>query len=214
MNLLKLSTLLVTLLISSFTLASREIKGQYIQPDNLFPQVKFITNMGEMVFELDRSRARITVNNFLGYVARGQYNNTMFHRVEVDFVAQAGGFTTTYKEIEPGKEIINESGNGLKNDTGTISMARQLQPHTATSQFFFNLNDNDSLDPGRRWGYAVFGEITEGEEILEAIGQVEIGFDENLGYPTVPKKMLIIKQVTILKPEPLPEIEPEGEKKL
>lgn len=215
MHLIKLSTLLVTLLvtmlITSFSLSSREIKGQYIQPDNLFPQVKFTTNMGDMVFELDRSRARITVNNFLGYVARGQYNKTMFHRVEVDFVAQAGGFTTTYKEIEPGKEIINESGNGLKNDTGTISMARQHKPHTATSQFFFNLNDNDSLDPGRRWGYAVFGEITEGEEVLEAIGQLEVGFDENLGYPTVPKKMLIIKQVTILKPEPLPEIEPEEE---
>lgn len=211
MHLVKLTTLLLALLLSSFSASSREIKGQYIQPDNLFPQVKFTTNMGDMVFELDRSRARITVNNFLGYVARGQYNNTMFHRVEIDFVAQAGGFTNKYKEIEPGKEIINESGNGLKNETGSISMARQLKPHTATSQFFFNLNDNDSLDPGRRWGYAVFGEITEGEEVLEAIGQVEVGFDENLGYPTVPKKMLIIKQVTILKPEPLPEIAPEGE---
>lgn len=213
MNYIKLSTLAITLLITSFTLTGREIKGQYIQPDNLFPEVKFETNMGDMVFELNRSRARITVNNFLGYVARGQYNNTMFHRVEMDFVAQAGGFTTKYKEIEPGKEIINESGNGLKNEIGSISMARQLQPHTATSQFFFNLNDNDSLDPGRRWGYAVFGEITQGEEVLQAIGQVEVGFDENLGYPTVPKKMLTIKRVTILKPEPLPEIDPVGEKK-
>ena len=219
MNFVKLSTLITTLVLSNLTLgsldaSSREIKGQYIQPDNIFPQVKFETNMGDMVFELDRSRARLTVNNFLGYVARGQYNDTMFHRVEVDFVAQAGGFTTKYKEIEPGKEIINESGNGLKNEIGTISMARQLQPHTATSQFFFNLNDNDSLDPGRRWGYAVFGEITQGEEVLEAIGQVEVGFDENLGYPTVPKKMLIIKRVTILKPEPLPEIKSEDEKNL
>ena len=196
----------------SLNVHSREIKGQYIQPDNLFPQIKFETSMGDMVFELDRSRAKITVDNFLGYVARGQYNNTMFHRVEIGFVAQAGGFTTKYKEIEPDKEIINESGNGLKNETGTISMARQIQAHTATSQFFFNLNDNDSLDPGRRWGYAVFGNIVSGEAVLEAIGKVEVGFDEQLGYPTVPQKMLIIKQVTILEPEPLPEVKSDETK--
>jgi len=204
--------LILGLLSATATAKTREIKGQYIQPDNLFPQVKMVTNMGDMVIELDRSRAKITVDNFLGYVARKQYDNTMFHRVELDFVAQAGGFTDKYADIEPGEKIINESGNGLKNEVGTISMARELKPHTGTSQFFFNLADNDSLDPGRRWGYTVFGEIVEGIEVMEAIGKVEVGFDENLGYPTVPKKMLIIKQVTVLKPEPI-EIKTEEEVK-
>lgn len=190
--------LLLPLTIAGNTTA-REIKGQYIQPDNLFPKVKMQTSMGDIVIELDRSRAKITVDNFLGYVARGQYNDTLIHRVEVDFVVQGGGFKTNYSEVEQDKPIINESGNGLKNTTGTIAMARQMQAHTATNQFFFNLADNTSLDPGRRWGYAVFGEIVEGIEVLEKIGKVEVGFDENLGYPTVPKKMLKIKSVTILK---------------
>jgi peptidyl-prolyl cis-trans isomerase A (cyclophilin A) len=182
------------------------IKGQYIQPDNLFPLVKMETSMGDIILELDRSRAALTVNNFLGYVARQQYDNTLIHRVEVDFVVQGGGFGTDYKELVLDKQIINESGNGLKNEIGSISMARLTYPHTATSQWFFNLNDNTSLDPGRRWGYAVFGAITEGEEVLEAMGKVEVDFDEKLGYPTVPKKMLIIKRVTILKPVPVPQV--------
>ncbi|NQZ09454.1 MAG: peptidylprolyl isomerase [Algicola sp.] len=180
------------------------IKGQYIQPDNLFPQVKMETSMGDIIIELDRSRAALTANNFLGYVARQQYDNTLIHRVEIDFVVQGGGFRTDYKELVLDKQIINESGNGLKNDIGRMSMARLTYPHTATSQWFFNLNDNTSLDPGRRWGYAVFGAIIEGEEVLEAMGKVEVDFDEKLGYPTVPKKMLIIKRVTILKPVPVP----------
>ncbi len=189
--------LLLSSIGSTDTLAG-EIKGQYIQPNNLFPKVKMETSMGDLVIELDRSRAKITVDNFLGYVARGQYDNTLIHRVEVDFVVQGGGFRTNYVEVTADKPIVNESGNGLKNTTGTIAMARQLQEHTATSQFFFNLADNDSLDPGRRWGYAVFGEIVEGLEVLEAMGKVEVGFDEKLGYPTVPKKMLIIKRVSVL----------------
>lgn len=187
------------LLLSISASGAKEIKGQYIQPNNLFPKVKMETSMGDMVIELDRSKAKLTVDNFLGYVARGQYNNTLIHRVEVDFVVQGGGFKTNYSDVKQDTPIVNESGNGLKNTLGTISMARQLQAHTATNQFFFNLADNTSLDPGRRWGYAVFGEITEGLEVLEAMGKVEVGFDEKLGYPTVPKKMLIIKRVTILK---------------
>jgi peptidyl-prolyl cis-trans isomerase A (cyclophilin A) len=180
-----------------------EVKGQYIQPDNLFPKVKLEFSTGDVIVELDRSRARVTVDNFLGYVARQQYNDTLIHRVEVDFVVQGGGFRTDYTEIELDKPIINESGNGLKNELGSIAMARLNDPHSATSQFFFNVNDNTSLDPGRRWGYAVFGAIVEGEAVMEAIAKVEIDFDEKLGYPTVPKKMLILKRVTILKPEPL-----------
>lgn len=178
-----------------------KIQGQYIQPDNLFVQVKMETTMGDMIIELDRSRAKLTVDNFLGYVARRQYDNTLIHRVETEFVVQGGGYKKDFSGVEQEKPIINESGNGLKNEIGTIAMARENGPHTATNQFFFNIGDNNSLDPGRRWGYAVFGEVVEGEEVLEAIGKVEVGYDENLGYPTVPKKMLIIKRVTIIDPQ-------------
>lgn len=191
----------------STILQAAEIKGQYIQPNNSYPQVKFETNLGDFIVELDRTRAKITVDNFLGYVARGQYNDSLFHRVEAGFVAQAGGFTTKYQPIQTAKPIINESGNGLKNEIGTIAMARQTQPHSATNQFYFNLDNNHSLDPGRRWGYAVFGQIISGESVLEAIGQVAVGFNQQLGYPTVPIKMISIHRVTVIK-ESLPEETP------
>jgi peptidyl-prolyl cis-trans isomerase A (cyclophilin A) len=183
----------------SFQLFAVEAKGQYIQPDNLFPKVRIETSMGNMVLQLDRTRAKITTNNFLSYVYRGQYNNTLVHRVEEDYLIQAGGFMTNYTQVEPDKPIFNESGNGLKNKQGTIAMAKELSDeHSATNQFFINLNDNTNLDPGRAWGYAVFGEVIEGEDILEAISQVEVGYSDQLGYPTVPKKMITIIKIVIL----------------
>lgn len=180
-------------------------KGQYIQPSNLSPKVRVETNMGNFVIQLDRYRAKITVNNFLGYVSRGQYDNTMVHRVEESYLIQAGGFMTNYTEIEPDEPIFNESGNGLKNRFGTIAMAKQLNDaHSATNQFFINLNKNTNLDPGRSWGYAVFGEVVEGYEIVEAISEVEVGYSKELGYPTVPKKMVTIIRVVILDEENTP----------
>lgn len=186
----------------SFTVLSADIKGQYIQPDNLFPKVRIETSMGNMVLQLDRFKAKITVNNFLGYVARGQYNKTLVHRVEDAYLIQAGGYQINYTEIEADTPIFNESGNGLKNRDGTIAMAKQLNDaHSATSQFFINVNDNSNLDPGRSWGYAVFGEVVEGYDVLEAISQVEVGYSDQLGYPTVPKKMITILRVVILEEE-------------
>jgi peptidyl-prolyl cis-trans isomerase A (cyclophilin A) len=186
----------------SFQLLAAGTKGQYIQPNNLSPKVRIETSMGNVVLQLDRYRAKITVDNFLGYVARGQYDKTLVHRVEDAYLIQAGGFMTNYTEIEPDKPIFNESGNGLKNKDGTIAMAKQLtDAHSATSQFFINLNDNTNLDPGRSWGYAVFGEVIEGYEVLEAISEVEVGYSEELGYPTVPKKMVTILRVVILDEE-------------
>ena len=183
----------------SFQLLAAGTKGQYIQPNNLSPKVRIETSMGNVVLQLDRYRAKITVDNFLGYVARGQYDKTLVHRIEDAYLIQAGGFMTNYTEIEPDTPIFNESGNGLKNKYGTIAMAKQLSDaHSATSQFFINLNDNTNLDPGRSWGYAVFGEVIEGEEVLEAISEVEVGYSEELGYPTVPKKMITILRVVIL----------------
>jgi peptidyl-prolyl cis-trans isomerase A (cyclophilin A) len=183
----------------SFQLLAAGTKGQYIQPNNLSPKVRIETSMGNVVLQLDRFRAKITVDNFLGYVARGQYDKTLVHRIEDAYLIQAGGFMTNYTEIEPDTPVFNESGNGLKNKYGTIAMAKQLSDaHSATSQFFINLNDNTNLDPGRSWGYAVFGEVIEGEEVLEAISEVEVGYSEELGYPTVPKKMITILRVVIL----------------
>jgi peptidyl-prolyl cis-trans isomerase A (cyclophilin A) len=158
--------------------------------------------MGNIIIELDRYRAKLAVNNFLGYVTRGQYDKTLVHRVEEGYLIQAGGFMTNYIEIEPDEPIFNESGNGLKNKEGTIAMAKQLNDaHSATNQFFINLNDNSNLDPGSSWGYAVFGEVIEGYEILEAIAQVKVGYSEELGYTTVPKKMITIIRVVILDEE-------------
>ncbi len=198
---LRISLIILSIFIS-FQLLAAGTKGQYIQPNNLSPKVRIETSMGNVVLQLDRYRAKITVDNFLGYVARGQYDKTLVHRVEEAYLIQAGGFMTNYTEIEPDKPIFNESGNGLKNKDGTIAMAKQLNDaHSATSQFFINLNDNTNLDPGRTWGYAVFGEVIEGYEVLEAISEVEVGYSEELGYPTVPKKMITILRVVILDEE-------------
>jgi len=202
---IRIPLLIVTALLTvlmSFQLLAVNIKGQYIQPNNLSPKVRIETSMGNVVLQLDRHRAKITTNNFLGYVARGQYDQTLVHRVEDTYLIQAGGFQTSYHEIEPDEPIFNESGNGLKNKEGSIAMAKQLNDaHSATSQFFINLNDNTNLDPGRSWGYAVFGEVIKGYEVLEAISQVEVDYSEQLGYPTVPKKMITIIRVVVLEEE-------------
>lgn len=199
-------TLLIISVLMSLQLFAANTKGQYIQPNNLSPKVRIETSMGNIVLQLDRYRAKITVDNFLGYITRGQYDKTLIHRVEEGYLIQAGGFMSNYSEIEPDEPIFNESGNGLKNSEGTIAMAKQLNDaHSATSQFFINLNDNTNLDPGSSWGYAVFGEVIEGYEVLEAIAQVEVGYSENLGYTTVPKKMITIIRVVILDEEELEE---------
>lgn len=198
---IRFSLCIFTLLLSLHLYAATT-KGQYIQPNNLSPKVRIDTSMGSVIIELDRLRAKITVDNFLGYVIRGQYDKTLIHRIEEGYLIQGGGFQTNYSEIEPDEPIFNESGNGLKNKEGTIAMAKQLSDaHSATSQFFINLNDNTNLNPGVSWGYAVFGEVVEGYDIIEAMSQVEVGYSEQLGYPTVPKKMITIYRVVILDEE-------------
>ena len=183
----------------SSQLFAANTKGQYIQPNNFYPKVRIETSMGNVVIELNRIKAKITVDNFLGYVSRGQYDKTLIHRIEEGYLIQGGGFNTNYSEVTPDEPIFNESGNGLKNKEGTIAMAKQLNDaHSATNQFFINLNDNTNLDPGNSWGYAVFGEVIEGYDVLEAMSQVEVGYSEQLGYPTVPKKMITIIRVVVL----------------
>jgi peptidyl-prolyl cis-trans isomerase A (cyclophilin A) len=194
--------LFIVVSLSAFVSSAKEVKGEYIQPNNFSPKVRVETSKGHFILELDRLKARITVNNFLGYVARGQYDKTMIHRIEEDYLVQGGGYNADFSEIKPDKPIINESGNGLKNDQGTIAMAKQLSDaHTATSQFFFNLNDNDNLNPGNSWGYAVFGEVIEGYDVLDSMSRVEVGYSKELGYPTVPTEMITIIRMVILDEE-------------
>ncbi|GHE77612.1 peptidyl-prolyl cis-trans isomerase [Thalassotalea profundi] len=197
----RISLFIISILVSFQTLAA-STQGQYIQPNNLYPKVRVETTMGSIIIELNRVKAKITVDNFLGYVAQGKYDQTLIHRIEEDYLIQAGGFNTNYSEVIPNEPIFNESGNGLKNSIGTIAMAKQLNDaHSATNQFFINLNDNTNLDPGNSWGYAVFGEVIEGYDIVEAMSKVEVGYSENLGYPTVPKKMITIIRVLVLDEE-------------
>ena len=174
------------------------VAGQFIQPSNLFPKVKLITSHGDIVVELDRSRAPISVNNFLSYVKNKRYDNTLFHRLEPEFVLQGGGYDANYQAVEELKPIFNESGNGMKNQIGTIAMARLNDPHSATSQFYFNLSDNSHLDPGRNWGYAVFGYITEGMEVLEKIRAVQTDTSVELGWPNVPVEKVVLKTAIVL----------------
>jgi len=191
-------SLILTLCMSTAVFAKKNIA---IDPDNLFPKVKLETSKGVIIVELDRVKAPITVDNFLTYVVSGEYNNTVFHRVIEGFIAQGGAYDKNFTLKKSNGDIVNESGNGLKNITGTIAMAKEMRPHTANRQFFFNLADNKTLDPGRKWGYAVFGSITEGEEVIEAIGAVKTHYDEALGWEDVPVKPVFLIKATLLPAE-------------
>lgn len=170
-----------------------------IQPDNLYPQVEMQTTMGKIVVELDRTRAPITVDNFLTYVVKGEYDNTIFHRIIPEFVVQGGGLNPKLEELPESAPIVNESGNGLSNAFGTIAMARENNPHSATRQFYFNVADNTKLDPSkRRWGYAVFGEVVEGREILEAMAAVPTEHNSKLNWPDVPVTQIVLKSAKLL----------------
>lgn len=168
------------------------------QDSNLYPSVKISTSMGDIVVELNRRKAPITVANFIEYVVNGEYNGTVFHRVIEGYIAQSGGYDTNYEERKKRDSIFNESGNGLTNDRMTIAMARMSDPHSAARQFYFNLADNQNLDPGRNWGYAVFGMVLEGEAVVEAIAKVETNFNETFGAADVPVKQITINEMTLL----------------
>lgn len=176
-------------------------KNIAIDPTNIFPKVKLETSMGIIIVELDRTKAPITVDNFLTYVITGEYNNTIFHRIIENFIVQGGGYDVNFTPKKLNENIINESGNGLKNKVGSIAMAKENRPHTANRQFFFNTNDNANLDPGRHWGYAVFGEIIEGEEVLEAMAKVRTDYNEVIGWEDVPLEPVMLLKATLLPAE-------------
>ncbi|GBL05187.1 peptidylprolyl isomerase [Glaciecola sp. KUL10] len=172
--------------------------GENIQKDNFYPRVKFETTMGNIVIELERRRAPITVNNFLSYVVRGEYDNTVFHRIVPNYIVQGGGYDADYKERKSKRTIYNESGNGLKNDAYTISMARKGDPHSAIRQFFFNAKDNDNLNPGRDWGYTVFGSVIEGTEVIDAMSMVETEYKAVVGFRDAPVENIMLKKASLL----------------
>ena len=137
--------------------------------------VKLQTSMGNIVIELNEQAAPVTVKNFLGYVEDGFFDGKIFHRIIRDFMIQGGGFTAEMKQSQTRDPIINEAGNGLKNDRGTIAMARTNDPDSATAQFFINHKDNDFLNYAGKNnpGYAVFGKTVEGMDVVDAIASVQ-----------------------------------------
>jgi len=143
------------------------------------PVVKITTSKGDIEIELNAQKAPKTVKNFLRYVNRGQYNGTVFHRVIKGFMVQGGGYDTRFQKKHTEQAIVNEADNGLKNDRGTIAMARTNVPHSATAQFFINTANNDSLNyTGKTmsgWGYAVFGKVTKGMQVVDNIENTKTG---------------------------------------
>ena len=164
------------------------------------PKVELQTSKGNIVLELDMANAPMTTQNFIGYVESGHYDGTIFHRVIDNFMVQGGGFATGMKEKQTQNPIKNEAQNGLKNDQYTIAMARTNDPHSATAQFFINVNDNDFLNHSsptpQGWGYAVFGKVIEGADVVDAIKSVRTG---NKGYHgDVPIEEIVIEKATVV----------------
>lgn len=163
-------------------------------------KVLLTTNKGEIEIQLNAEKAPITVKNFLEYVNSGFYNGTIFHRVIKGFMVQGGGFTESMEQKEGYAPIQNEANNGLENKKGTIAMARTMAPHSASSQFFINLVDNDFLnfknETPQGWGYAVFGEVTKGMDIVEAIGNVATG--RVMGMSDVPKETVMLEKAVVV----------------
>jgi peptidyl-prolyl cis-trans isomerase B (cyclophilin B) len=158
------------------------------------------TTFGEVKLDLDAEKAPKTVANFLNYAREGFYDGTIFHRVIDNFMIQGGGFDIEMQQKDNGEPIENEADNGLKNDFGTIAMARTSDPHSATAQFFINVKDNDFLNHSGKnsqgWGYAVFGKITDGTEVLDKICGVPTGSSK--GHQDVPTDPVIIESVLIV----------------
>ena len=162
--------------------------------------VELTTNHGAIRIELDDAKAPLSVANFLTYVNSGHYDGTVFHRVIKGFMVQGGGFEVGMKQKPTGAEIQNEANNGLKNDKYTLAMARTNAPHSATAQFFINGTDNDFLnfrsESAQGWGYAVFGKVVAGTEVVDAIERVATG--RKGGHDDVPTEdVVILKAVEV-----------------
>jgi len=165
------------------------------KPSVASPQVQVVTSLGNFTIELNAERAPLTVANFLAYVDKGQYTNTLIHRAVANFVIQGGGFNTDYTPKPATVTVVNESGNGLSNIRGSVGLARSQEPHGGNAQFYVNLNDNQALDPQQtRWGYAVFGRVTSGMDVVDRIGNVATGA-HGLIKEEAPLKPVIIQRI-------------------
>jgi peptidyl-prolyl cis-trans isomerase B (cyclophilin B) len=162
--------------------------------------ITFTTNLGDFTIELDMQRAPVSSKNFLTYCNEGFYEGTIFHRVIKGFMIQGGGFTENMDEKPTHDAIVNEANKGLSNVIGTIAMARTDAPHSATGQFFINMADNDFLDhvatTNAGWGYAVFGKVSAGMEVIKQIERVKTA--TVAGHEDVPFESIVIEKVTIL----------------
>ncbi|MCP3853061.1 MAG: peptidyl-prolyl cis-trans isomerase [Gammaproteobacteria bacterium] len=179
----------ITLLLSTSVFAAQTVK------------IKMVTNKGDIILELYPDKAPITVKNFVNYTENNFYNKTIFHRVIDGFMIQGGGYTNAQDRKKALSKIKNEADNGLKNDRGTIAMARTQDPHSATAQFFINLNNNDFLNHTRKsingWGYTVFGKVTQGMDVVDKIAKVKT--TKTAGQQNIPVDPIYIEDVDVIK---------------
>ena len=163
-------------------------------------KVKLTTSLGDIVIQLNAEKAPISTENFLTYVKEGFYDGTIFHRVMPGFMAQGGGFDTDFNQKEVHGSIKNEADNGLKNNRGTLAMARTSDPDSATAQFFINYKDNSFLNytspTTNGWGYAVFAEVVEGMEVVDKMADAPTG--NRSGHQDVPKENIVIEKAEII----------------
>jgi cyclophilin family peptidyl-prolyl cis-trans isomerase len=188
-----LKTVLIALILGSCLIGTVDAAGK--------PVVVLTTSMGQIKVELDPEKAPITAKNFLDYVKAGYYDGTIFHRVIPGFMIQGGGFTADMREKKAGLRapIKNESGNGLKNEAGTLAMARTSDPNSAASQFFINVKDNAFLNKNQSQdgvGYAVFGKVIEGMDVVRKIERVKTGTKSF--YQDVPLDPVVLKSARVL----------------
>ena len=193
-------TMAATLAMAPTGMAFSQTNNQKDSSSMSNTRVKLITNKGDVVLELDGEKAPVTTENFLNYVKEGFYTNVIFHRVIPNFMVQGGGFEPGMKEKNTNAPIKNEADTGLKNDKYTIAMARTQDPHSASAQFFINTNNNDFLNftapTVQGWGYAVFGKVVEGTEVVDSMEKVETGTRGFHG--DVPRDDLVIESAEIV----------------
>jgi len=192
-------------LLIAFTTLFLLSSNAFAENDMTNKRVKLETSEGDIVLELDMTRAPKSVLNFMKYVRSGFYDGTIFHRVISNFMIQGGGFTAEMTRKKTNAPVLNEADNGLKNKRGTIAMARTSDPHSGTAQFFINVVDNAFLDhkakTPRGWGYAVFGRVVKGMNVVDKIRDQRTG--PNGPFPRdVPLKMILIQKASVIEPKP------------
>ena len=184
------------LLLSNLVIADCPTEKAF--PNNMFPELAIETNLGTITVELDRLKAPLTVNHILHLVKNKRYDDSLIHRVVPGFVIQSGAFRADLSEVKSCGTVFNESGNGLKNTRGSLSMARYNDPHSASASFFINLGDNDNLDPSSDgWGYAVFGFVTAGMDVVDKIAAVKTHYDAELDAKDAPVEALKIISIKV-----------------